>query len=111
MWRTHQPGKDALEYCGTRYEHTGDLTKPLRISYTPEVRAQILQSRGAMDNQMINVVSDADEIVRIIHSRITAQLAEALEPYVEYTVQEDPVYRRQVIRGRVRVLPPGYSFD
>ena len=99
------------EYCGTRYEHTEDLARPLRITYSPEVRAQILQSQFAMDNQMINFVSDADEIARIVHSRITAQLAEALEPYVEYTVQEDPAYRMQVVRGRVRVLPPGYRFD
>ena len=98
------------EYCGTRYEQTEDLTRPLRITYSPEVRMQILQSQVAMDNQVINVVSDADEIARIVHSRITAQLAEALAPYVEYTVQEDPAYRMQVIRGRVRVLPPGYRF-
>ena len=105
------PAKMRCEYCGTRYEQTGDLTKPLRIIYSSEVKSQILQSQVMMDNQMINVVSDTDEIARIIHSRITTQLAEAIEPYVEYTVQEDPMYRRQVIRGRVRVLPPGYSFD
>ena len=104
------PEKMRCEYCGTRYEQTGDLARPLRITYSPEVRAQILQSQVAMDNQVINVVSDADEIARIVHSRITAQLAEALGPYVEYTVQEDPTYRRQVIRGRVRVLPPDYRF-
>lgn len=92
------------EYCGTRYEQTEDLARPLRITYSPDVRAQILQSQVAMDNQVINFVSDADEIARIVHSRITAQLAEALEPYVEYTVQEDLAHRRQVICGIVRVL-------
>ena len=105
------PAKMCCEYCGTRYERTEDLTKPLRITYSPGVRLQILQSQIALDNQDLNYISDADEIARFVHSRITAQLAEALEPYVEYTVQEDPEYRRQVIRGRVRVLPPGYSFD
>lgn len=105
------PAKMRCEYCGTQYEHTGGLTEPLRITYSPEVRPRILQSRVAMDDQVINAISDADEIRRIVHSRITAQLAEALEPYVEYTVQEDLAYRSQVIRGRVRVLPPGYRFD
>lgn len=98
------------EYCGTRYERTEDLARPLRIIYSPEVRPQILQSQVAIDNQEINYISDADEIARLVHSRITTQLAEALEPYVEYTVQEDPAYRRQVIRGRVRVMPPDYRF-
>ena len=105
------PEKMRCEYCGTRYEHTEDLVKPLRIIYSSGVRAQILQSQVAFDNQDLNYISDADEIARIVHSRITAQLAEALEPYVEYTVQEDPEYLRQVIRGRVRVLPPGYNFE
>ena len=105
------PAKMRCEYCGTRYEQTEDLARPLRITYSSEVRPQILQSQFAMDNQVINAVSDADEIARIVHSRITAQLAEALEPYVEYTVQEDLAHREQVIRGRVRVLPPGYRFD
>lgn len=105
------PAKMRCEYCGTRYEQTEDLARPLRITYSPGVRLQILQGQVALDNQMIIHISDADEIARLVHSRITADLAEALEPYVEYTVQEDPVCRRQVIRGRVRVLPPGYSFE
>ena len=108
---TINPSTMRCEYCGTRYERTEDLTKPLRVIYSSEAKPQILQSKIAFNNQDLNYIPDTNEIARIVHSRITTQLAEALEPYVEYTVQEDPVYREQVIRGRVRVLPPGYNFE
>jgi len=108
---TINPEKMRCEYCGTRYERDEDLTKPLRVTYQVGPRPAILQNETVVDNRLIDYVSDAEEISRFIHSEVTRRMAEALEPYVEYQVQEDPFRQRQIVRGRVRVLPPGFRFD
>ena len=103
------PAKMRCEYCGTHYEQNIDLTKPLRITYGPH--AQVLKCSLAAPSEFINSLTDAEEVSRMIHSEITRRMAEALEPYVDYEIQEDPTLHMQVVRGRVRVLPPGYNFD
>lgn len=105
------PVKMRCEYCGTKYERDEDPTKPLRMAYQLGPRPVILQNETNIDNRLIDYVSDSEEICRFIHSEVTRRMAEALEPYVEYQVQEDPLRQRQIVRGRVRVLPPGFSFD
>ena len=98
------------EYCGTYYKRSDDLTKPLQIIYHQGPRADVLQAGAYIDSCLVSHINQED-ISRILHSEITRKMAEALEPYMEYTVQEDPAHLRHVVRGRVRVLPPGYSFD
>ena len=107
---TINPAKMRCEYCGTRYERDEDLTKPLRVTYQVGPRPAILQNKMDIDTRLIDL-SGAEEISRMIRSEVTRRMAEALEPYVEYQVQEDPLRQRQIVRGRVRVLPPGFSFD
>lgn len=104
------PVKMRCEYCGTYYKRSDDLTKPLQIIYHQGPRADVLQAGAYIDSCLVSHINQED-IGRILHSEITRKMAEALEPYMEYTVQEDPVHLKYVVRGRVRVLPPGYSFD
>ena len=103
------PNTMRCEYCGTRFEKENDLAKPLVVKIDTQ-RADVLGANMIVDNWLAESLP-SEEITRIIHSEITRKIVEGLEPYVEYTVMEEPVFNHHVVKGRIRVLPPGYRFD
>ena len=96
------------EYCGTSFKRE-DNTNPLVVKINTQ-RADVLGVDTIVDNRLAESLP-SEEITRIIHSEITRKLAEGLEPYVEYTVMEEPMFNHHVVKGRIRVLPPGYRFE
>ena len=92
-------------YCGTRYEQTGEV---IRIDYA-HPHAEVLRARIEASSEYLSCLQQ-DELGKLIRNTMTRKLAESLEPFVEYTVQYDPAHMMQIVRGRVRVLPPGYRF-
>lgn len=101
------PTKMRCEYCGTQYSMDGPTSIVIERGHAIPLQAEL-----AVSNDFIHCL-EGKEIEKIIHSEMTRKIAEALEPYVEYMVSESPTNPfdgQQIVRGRVRVLPPGYRF-
>lgn len=100
------PVRMVCRYCGTHYERNHEDT--IKITYHPGPRPEVLQCIAEIPDSFVTIPSE--EIKNCIHSQITRKIAESLEPFAEYQVAEDPVRRTHLVRGRVRVLPPGHEF-
>ena len=95
------------EYCGTQYKIENQL--PVRV-YVDRPQVQTLEAELSMGKEFVAGVSEK-ELHSFVSHNIAMKLAEALEPNVEYMVRaDDPIFGLYVVRGRVRILPPGYKF-
>lgn len=101
---TINPKTHRCEYCGTYYEKE-DIPIVLNIDNT---RAEVLRASFSVDNEALS--RDKDFVMHYVGREITMKLAEALNKYVEFYVQEDMDMDRHTVTGRVRVLPPNYRF-
>ena len=95
------------EYCGTRYFEAGG---ELRVMHYQGQRPEVLHVDVELRTELLASIRDAHDVSRLAYSEITRRLAEALEPYVEYEIRENPFLCTHQVRGRVRVLPPAFKF-
>ncbi len=92
------------EYCGTKYRDE------------PTFSVLHIERPGAITLGAAILVPDEemwllkDDIGHIVRNEMTRKLAEAIEPNVEYMISEDPMQRAHIVKGRIRILPPGYRF-
>ena len=94
------------EYCGTRYEKKNDDV--LRIE-TYRASPITLEGRVAYPRELARAV-DPGELSKMVCGQLATKIADELAKYIDYAVQEDPISDHVTVRGRVRVLPPGYRF-
>ena len=95
--RTHK-----CRYCGTYYKEK-EFPK-IRTITVDRVEARELVGKCMIDGY--DYLHGAEVATRMAKAEIVAQIAEALEPYVEWEVQDDIATLETVVRGRVRILPP-----
>lgn len=100
------PLKNRCEYCGTYYKTDSVIPTIIHVD-TPEV--QILKAVSAIPNDAVMNI-DEESLAKMVHNEIALKMAKALEPNIEFDVQFDPEHNMQVVRGRIRVLPPGFRF-
>ena len=94
------------EYCGTQFKR--DESPVLRIEEVrPGVRT--LEAKALIPEHFIMDLGD-DAIRSIVRDQMSRQLAEALVPMLDLKVGHDPALMEAVVRGRIRVLEPGYRF-
>lgn len=94
------------EYCGTRYEKNNDNV--LRIE-TYRVPPAMLEGYVVYPRELALAV-DPGDLSKMVCGQLATKIADELAKYIDYAVQEDPVSQNVTVRGRVRVLPPGYRF-
>lgn len=94
------------EYCGTRYEKKNN--DMLRIE-TYTVTPVMLDGYVAYPKEFALAV-DPGELSKMVCGQLATKIADELAKYIDYAVQEDPISDHVTVRGRVRVLPPGYRF-
>lgn len=94
------------EYCGTRYEKKNN--DMLRIETYPVLPA-ILNGSVSYPKEVALTV-DPGELSKMVCGQLAMKIADELAKYIDYAVQEDPISDHVIVRGRVRVLPPGYKF-
>lgn len=94
------------EYCGTQFKR--DEGPVLRIeAVRPGVRT--LNTNVRFPEHFIMDLGD-DAIRRIVRDQMSHQLAEALVPMLDLEVGHDLERMEGIVRGRIRVLEPGYRF-
>lgn len=98
------------EYCGTQFKR--EEGPVLRIeTVRPGVRT--LEAAARIPEYYIQHLlrdSDNDEIVNMVGDQMTHDLAKALVPMLDLKVGHDLERMEAVVRGRIRVLEPGYRF-
>ena len=78
--------------------------------YVDRPQVQTLGAEFAVGKEFVVHMSEK-ELRGYVHHNIAMKLAEALEPNIEYMVRaDDPIFGLYIVRGRVRILPPGYRF-
>ena len=100
------PKTRRCEYCGTYYER--EFPDFIIQMERPDVQVLSFDMAVGQEWDMMNLKKE--DLMRFVHREMTLRLAVALEPNVEYKIFEDPCFDRSIVRGRVRVLPPGYRF-
>lgn len=100
---TINPKTDRCEYCGTYHFREVPIGY---INISPKV--EVLNAEIRVDNAMVFMYKE--HFGELATNEITRKIAEGIAKYIEYTVQEDPHRDQQVVRGRIRVLPPDYRF-
>lgn len=94
------------EYCGTQFKR--DEGPVLRIeTVRPGVRT--LGAVARIPGYYIQHLGN-DEIVNMVGDQMTKDLAKALVPMLDLEVGHDLERMEAVVRGRIRVLKPGYRF-
>lgn len=94
------------EYCGTEFkEEHGDL---IRIE-TVHCNTKVLAVSAVIPDETIHYAKE-EELRYIVGNELTYKLAEALVPMLDLQVEKDPAHRRHFVRGRIRVVEPGYRF-
>lgn len=94
------------EYCGTQFKR--DEGPVLRIeAVRPGVRT--LETNAMIPERYIMDLGD-DAIRSIVRDQMSHQLAEALVPMLDLKVGHDLERMEGIVRGRIRVLEPGYRF-
>lgn len=97
--RTHK-----CRYCGTYYKD--NLTMPMpKIVTLDRSGAKEIVGRIVIPMEALQY-RDVGALQKMAKSEIVMQLAEAMEPYAEWEVQDDIATLETVVRGRVRILPP-----
>lgn len=94
------------EYCGTQFKR--DEGPVLRIeAVRPGVRT--LETNAMIPERYIMDLGD-DAIRSIVRDQMSHQLAEALVPMLDLSVGHDFHLNEAIVRGRIRILEPGYRF-
>ena len=94
------------EYCGTQYKVENNF---LTVVYVDRPQVQTLEAGLAVGKEFV-VTMNEKELRGYVHHNIAMKLAEALEPNIEYKVVGAEIFGRYIVKGRVRILPPGYKF-
>lgn len=98
------PATMRCEYCGTQYEQSYD-----RIVFVSDRKAEVLQAKALIDNDMIQLMGE-ETVSKYAIDQLALKLAEGLKKCMDVTVQARPELGSQEIRASVRVLPIGYKF-
>ena len=94
------------EYCGTQYKIENQL--PIMVCVDrPQV--QTLEAGLSVAREFVVAMSEK-ELHGYVNRNIAVKLAEALEPNIDYKVVDDAMLGQYIVKGRVRILPPGYKF-
>lgn len=95
------------EYCGTKY-----INEPsYNVLHIAKPGAITLETKTIIpDIQLYMFRDDPERMRQFVRNKMTMKLAEALEPNIEYTIEENIDQMVQIVRGRVRILPPEYRF-
>lgn len=100
------PATLRCEYCGTIFEQDRK-TKYLRIVTTGSaVRLGAELQIGMCEAMTI----PREDLLKITQERLAHELADALIPYINYTVDRSPMTMTVTVRGDVRVVPPDFVF-
>lgn len=94
------------EYCGTRYEKNGNDILRIEAYRKPPVT---LEGYVAYPREAAFTI-DSETLSKMMCGQLATKIADELAKYIDYAVQEDPISDHVTVRGRVRVLPPGYRF-
>ena len=93
------------EYCGSVFIPDG--FGHVQIVHDP--RAQVLSAQMEVPFEARHYMRKEDISAYSIRE-LTHQLAEGLAAYMRLDVMEDPCRMATIVRGTVRVVPPGYRF-
>ena len=77
--------------------------------YVDRPNVQTLEVGSMVSKELVMNVGE-DVLRGFLHHNMAMKLAEALEPNIEYKVVDDPIRGQYIVKGRVRILPPGYRF-
>ena len=94
------------EYCGTRFKREEGSAFRIEVA-RPGVKT--LQVNARIPDHYIMDIGD-DAIRSIVRDQMSHQLAEALVPMLDLSVGHDLHLNEAIVRGRIRVLEPGYRF-
>lgn len=93
------------EYCGSVF--LLDDFGHIRVAYAPQT--QVLSAKMEIPFQARDYMRKED-ISAYSLRELSHQLAEGLAAYMRLDVMEDPCRMTTIVRGTVRVVPPGYRF-
>lgn len=94
------------EYCGTEFkEEHGEL---IRFETVP-CGTKVFAVNAVVPDEEI-LYADGEPIMSYVRNELTHKLAEALVPMLDLQVEKDPAHMRHFVRGRIRVVEPGYRF-
>lgn len=94
------------EYCGTEFKRDEG---PQMIIETVHRGVQTAGVSVIVPEYHLHRF-DEEEIRHIVGDELTCKLAEALVPLLDLEVSRDALSQDLVVRGRIRVLEPGYRF-
>lgn len=97
------------EYCGTYHKMEYDPWNRPFITLVEHPEVKVIGGQVCIDNHVASR-ADKEYINRYVRHELTARIAEALEPEVEYEVYDDIQYDRQIVRGRIRIVSPKFRF-
>lgn len=94
------------EYCGTRFE--SDLNHVIRVVEQP-AHTRTYQVMTLVPNEYRECMGREDFAKHLKHE-LSYKLAEALAKEMDVMVEDNPMYNRQEVRARVRVVTNDYRF-
>ena len=110
---THKHGNQfKCEYCGSVYAIEGSNSYTIPPFATLEIehpKIERLAAQLELPWEAKRYMGD-EAATKSAISELTRQLAGGLAAYMRLDVQEDPMRMATVIRGTVRIVPPGFRF-
>lgn len=100
------PSTYRCEYCGTQYKREYDGLMRIETYQNP---CKVYASEINVPMEEIKAYGE-EEVSKMAIRQLSRNLAEAIAPNMEMQTEYDPMYCRQRISARVRIVEPKYMF-